>query len=308
MQRKKYFLLPGLLSLGAVTLLSGCSTILLFNPKGPIGESQRFLILAAIGLMAIVVIPVFIMAFWFSLKYRASNTASTYTPKWNYSGKIDLVMWAVPIIIVIFLAYLAWTRTHSLDPYKPIASPHEPITVQAVSLDWKWLFVYPDLNIATVNQLTFPVKVPLSFRLTSATVMTSFFIPQLGSQMYAMGGMQTQLNLMADKPGTYAGHNNQISGFGYANMHFKAKAVSPEEFQAWVAKVRESPEKLDLNRYAQLTKPNDGYYPVTYFSAVKPGLFLYILRTFDPTWGKHSAHMGHSAVTPHTGTVDTEGN
>lgn len=306
MKRVKCLLVVGLFSLGAATFLSGCGTILLFNPKGPVGESEKFLILAAIGLMAIVVIPVFIMTFWFSRKYRAANTASTYMPKWSYSGRIDLVMWAVPILIVIFLAYLAWTRTHALDPYKPIASPHEPITIQAVSLDWKWLFIYPDQNIATVNQLAFPAKVPLSFKLTSATVMTSFFIPQLGSQMYAMGGMQTQLHLLADRPGTYAGHNNQISGLGYANMHFQANAVSPEEFQAWVEKVRQSPEKLDRNRYEQLTKPNDGYYPVTYFSAVEPDLFLHILRTFNPTWGKHSGRLSR-AVARHAGTV-TEGN
>ena len=308
MKRKKYLVLFGLLSLGAVTFLAGCSTILLFNPKGPIGEAEKFLILAAIGLMAIVVIPVFIMAFWFPVKYRASNTASTYTPNWSYSAKIDLVMWAVPIAIVTVLAILAWTRTHSLDPYKPIPSAHKPINIQAVSLDWKWLFIYPDQNIATVNQLMFPVNAPLSFKLTSDTVMTSFFIPQLGSQMYAMGGMQTQLNLLADHPGTYAGHNNQISGIGYANMHFKAQAVSLEDFQAWVQKVRQSPEKLDLQRYKQLTQPNDGYYPVTYFSAVEPDLFLYVLRKYDPNWGKHPSHISRSSTAPHAGTVVTEGN
>jgi cytochrome o ubiquinol oxidase subunit 2 len=308
MKRKKYFVLVGLLSLGAVTFLGGCSTILVFNPKGPIGEAERFLILAAIALMLIVLVPVFIMAFWFPRKYRAANTASTYMPKWDYSGKIDFVMWAIPFAIVMVLATLTWHMTHALDPYKPIPSAEKPINIQAVSLDWKWLFIYPDQNIATVNQLTFPVKVPLSFKLTSATVMTSFFIPQLGSQMYAMGGMQTQLHLLADKLGTYAGHNQQLSGIGYANMYFKAKAVSPEEFHAWVQTVRQSPEKLDLNRYEQLTKPNDGYYPVTYFSAVEPDLFLYILRKFDPNWGKNPGPMSRSSVAPHAGTVVTEGN
>ena len=307
MKSKKHGVMAGLLSLGAATLLGGCSTILLLNPKGPIGESERFLILAAIGLMAIVVIPVFIMAFWFSRRYRAANTTSTYMPKWSYAPKIDLVMWAVPVAIVTVLAILTWNMTHALDPYKPIPSAEKPINIQAVSLDWKWLFIYPDQNIATVNEITFPAKVPLSFKLTSQTVMTSFFIPQLGSQMYAMGGMQTQLNLLADKPGTYAGHNNQISGIGYANMHFKAKAVSPEEFQAWVEKVRQSKELLDLNRYEQLTQPNDGYYPVTYFSAVEPDLFLSILRKFDPTWGKHPGHMGGGAVSPHARPVVAEG-
>jgi cytochrome o ubiquinol oxidase subunit 2 len=306
MKKQKYFVFVGLLSL-AVTLLAGCSTVLLFHPKGPIGESERFLILTAIGLMAIVVVPVFIMAFLFSVKYRSSNTAAKYMPEWSRSRKIDLVMWGVPIAIILVLGTLTWHMTHKLDPYKPISSVHKPVNIQAISLNWKWLFIYPDENIATVNQLTFPANVPLSFRLTSQTVMTSFFIPQLGSQMYAMGGMQTQLNLLADKPGTYAGHNNQISGNGYANMYFKAYAVSPEEFQAWVEKVRQSPEKLDLNRYEQLIKPNDGYYPVTYFSAVKPDLFLYILRTYDPNWGKNPGQMSRSSVAPRVGPVVTEG-
>jgi cytochrome o ubiquinol oxidase subunit 2 len=308
MKRKKPLVLAGLLFLGAVTLLSGCSTILVFNPKGPIGESERFLILTAIALMAIVVIPVFIMTFWFPRKYRASNTTSTYMPKWSYSGKIDLVMWAVPFAIVMVLAVLTWHMTHALDPYKPIPAAEKPLAIQVVSLDWKWLFIYPDQNIATVNQLMFPVKVPLSFKLTSDTVMTSFFIPQLGSQMYAMGGMQTRLHLLADKPGIYAGQNNQISGIGYANMHFKAHAVSQEEFEAWVQKVRQSPEKLDLKRYEQLTKPNTGYYPVTYFSAVKPDLFLDILRKYAPNWKASPGTMSRGSGSAPAGTVVAEGN
>ena len=308
MKRKIYFVLVGVLFLGAVTLLGGCSTILLFDPKGPIGESERFVIITAAALMAIVVIPVFIMAFWFPRKYRADNTASTYMPKWSYSVKIDLVMWGVPIAIVTVLAILAWTRTHALDPYKPIAAAAKPINIEAVSLEWKWLFIYPDQNIATVNQITFPVKVPLSFKLTSNNVMTSFFIPQLGSQIYAMAGMQTRLHLLADRPGTYAGQNQQFSGRGYADMHFKAQAVSLEEFQAWVQKIRQSPEKLDLDRYEQLARPSVGFHPVTYFSAVKPGLFVDILRQFDPTWAEMPGSMSRGAVSTPAGTDVAEGN
>jgi cytochrome o ubiquinol oxidase subunit 2 len=308
MKRENYSVFAGLLSIGAVTFLGGCSTIALFDPKGPIGESERFVIISAIALMLIVVIPVFIMAFWFPLKYRATNTKSTYLPKWSYSAKIDFVMWAVPIAIVTVLAILAWTRTHALDPYKPIPSAARPITIEAISLDWKWLFIYPDQNIATVNQITFPVNVPLSFKLTSDTVMTSFFIPQLGSQIYAMAGMQTRLHLLADQPGTYAGHNQQISGRGYSDMHFKANAVSREEFQAWVQKIRQSPEKLDLDRYEKLAKPSAGYHPVTYFSAVEPDLFVYILRKFDPTWSEHPGHMSGGPVSTHAGTGVSGGN
>jgi cytochrome o ubiquinol oxidase subunit 2 len=295
MKRRKYFFFVGLLSL-CVTFLAGCSTIVLFDPKGPIGDSERFVIIAAAVLMAIVVIPVFIMGFWFPMKYRASNTKSTYSPKWSYSAKIDLAMWGVPIAIVTVLAILAWTRTHALDPYKPIPSAGDPVNIEVVALDWKWLFIYPDYNIATVNQIAFPVNVPVSFKLTSETVMTSFFIPQLGSQIYAMGGMRTRLHLLADKPGIYAGHNQQLSGRGYANMHFQAKAVSRAEFQAWVHNIKQSPENLDLDRYRKLTKPNTGYYPVTYFSAVKPHLFEYILRQFNPNWGKTPGPLSRGSI------------
>jgi len=303
MKRKKYLILAALLSLGAAILLAGCSTIILFNPKGPIGEEQRFVIIAAAVLMAIVVIPVFIMAFWFSVKYRAANTESTYRPKWSHSTKIDLAMWGVPLAIVTVLAILAWTRTHMLDPYKPIPASGDPVHIEAVALDWKWLFIYPDHNIATVNQIKFPVHVPVSFRLTSDTVMTSFFIPQLGSQIYAMAGMQTRLHLLADHPGTFAGQHQQLSGRGYAQMFFKAHAVSPDEFQAWLQKVRQSKEKLDLKRYEKLIQPNEGYYPVTHFSAVEPGLFLYILRKYDPNWGKSSV----MSVSTSAGTGASEG-
>ena len=306
MKNKKHGIIAGLLSLGAATLLGGCSTILLLNPKGPIGDSQRFVIIAAIVLMAIVVIPVFIMNVWFPFKFRASNTKSTYMPKWSYSTPIDITMWAVPIAIVTLLGILAWTRTYSLDPYKPIPSPHQPITIEAVALDWKWLFIYPEQNIAAVNHITFPVKVPVSFKITSDTVMTSFFIPQLGSQIYAMAGMQTRLHLMADRPGTFAGHNQQLSGRGYPNMYFTAEAVSPEEFQAWVQKVRQAPEKLDPARYAALAEPNEGHYPVTYFSAVKPNLFEDILAKFNPKWGEPAGPMSHGAPAPHAGTGAAE--
>jgi len=296
MKKKKCFVFVGLSSLCAVAFLGGCSTILVLDPKGPIGEAERFVIIAAILLMLIVVIPVFIMGIWFPRKYRASNTESTYMPKWSHSGRIELFMWGVPIAIVTALAILAWTSTHSLDPYRPIPSAEKPVNIEAVCLDWKWLFIYPDENIATVNQITFPVNVPVSFKITSDTVMASFFIPQLGSQIYAMAGMLTRLHLLADKPGVYAGHNQQFTGTGYANMHFTANAVSREEFQSWVQKIGQSPEKLDLDRYEKLAKPSDGYHPVTYFSSVKPDLFEHVLRKYNPNLGKSLGHMSRGSV------------
>ena len=264
--------------------------MVLFDPKGPIGDAERFVIIAAFVLMLIVVIPVFVMAFWFPWKYRASNTKATYMPKWSHSGKIELVIWLVPVAIVTALGILVWSTTHRLDPYKPIDAGVKPISIEAVSLDWKWLFIYPDQHIAAVNQLVFPAKVPLSFRITSDTVMTSFFIPQLGSQIYAMAGMQTRLHLMADEPGIYAGQNQQFSGRGYADMNFKAIAVSREQFEAWVQKIRQSPDKLDLARFEELEKPSVGY-PVTYFSSVKPDLFDHIMRKYNKSNGINPGAM-----------------
>jgi len=282
MKIKRYFVFIGLLSLCVAALLGGCSRMLLFDPKGPIGDAERFVIIAAFVLMLIVVIPVFVMVFWFSLKYRASNSKAVYMPKWSYSGKIDLAMWLVPLAIITVLGFLAWGETHHLDPYKPIEPGVKPISIEVVSLDWKWLFIYPDQDIAVVNQLAFPAKVPLSFRITSDTVLTSFFIPQLGSQIYAMAGRQTRLYLMADESGIYAGHNQQFSGRGYADMHFEAIATSREQFEAWVQKARQSPDKLDPDRYEKLEKPSVSY-PVTYFSSVTPGLFDHIIHKYLPT-------------------------
>jgi cytochrome o ubiquinol oxidase subunit 2 len=283
-KKKNFLVSSGLCALYAAAFLGGCSHTLLLDPKGPIGEAERFLIIMAFVLMLIVVIPVFVMVFWFSLRYRASNTKATYTPKWDYSAKLDWVVWLVPIAIVTVLAYLTWTRTFQLDPYKPIESDVKPVRIEVVSLDWKWLFIYPDYNIASVNQLVFPTNVPLSLRLTSDTVMISFFIPQLGSQMYAMAGMQTRLHLMADEPGTYAGQNQEFSGRGYADMHFKAIAVSRKQFETWLRKAKQSPDKLDQARYEKLREPSIGH-PVRCFSRVKPHLF-------DSIVGRYMGWMG----------------
>ncbi len=277
---------------GMLLLQSGCSQMVLFDPKGPVGSTEKFVILAAFGLMLIVVIPVLIMVAWFPWKFRASNTKAKYTPKWNFSATIEAVVWIVPAIIVTFLAMLAWKTTYHLDPYKPIASAAKPLTIEAVALDWKWLFIYPDQNIATVNQVVFPANVPLSFKLTSDTVMTSFFIPQLGSQIYAMTGMQTQLHLLANQPGTYDGQNQQLSGEGYAWMSFKAKAVTPEQFAAWVQKAKQSPKKLDLAGYRELAKPTNGY-PVTLYSTVRPDLFSSIIHQYKTYMTPKTADAGH---------------
>ena len=290
----------GLGVLWATVIMSGCRNVPLLDPKGPIGEAQRILIITTFALMLIVVVPVFILVFWFSRKYRASNTKATYMPKWSYSARIDWVIWLVPVAIVMALAYFTWTGTFRLDPYRPVASEHAPLTIEVVSLDWKWLFIYPEQGIAVVNQLVFPANVPLRFKLTSDSVMTSFFIPQLGSQMYAMAGMQTRLNLMADEPGVYTGHNQEFSGRGYADMHFRAIATTPGEFQAWMMEVRQSPDILDADRFAQLRKPTTGN-PVTFFSSVEPDLFKRILNTYTGWMGRKKNPGRQGAMDHHSG-------
>jgi cytochrome o ubiquinol oxidase subunit 2 len=287
--------------LGAAVLMSGCSELLLLYPKGPVGGAQRLLIIMAFALMLIVVIPVFIMLFWFSRRYRASNTQAPYAPKWHYSTPIEWAIWLVPVGIIIVLGYLTWTSTFQLDPYKPIHSERDPLRIEVVSMDWNWLFIFPDQNIASMNELVFPAGVPLSFRLTSASVMTSFFIPQLGSQMYAMAGMQTRLNLMADETGIYAGQNQEFSGSGYTDMHFKAIATSPERFRAWVDKARQSPVRLDLARYEQLSQPTRGGRKIL-FASVRPNLFEHVVHTYMGWMGDaHGSAHGASGTMEHDG-------
>ena len=191
-------------------------------------------------------------------------------------------MWTVPTVIVIALGVLTWITTHQLDPYKPIASPAKPIRIEAIALNWKWLFIYPDEHIATVNQLVIPTNVPVSFRLTSDTVMASLFIPRLGSQVYAMAGMQTRLHLLASRPGTFNGMNSQFSGAGFPGMHFKVIASSLDDYQAWLRQVRQTGSTLNLKRFKQLAQPS-AHSPVSYFASVQPpDLFDRVMRKFTP--------------------------
>ena len=285
----------------AALCFQACSNLLILDPKGPIGEAERSVILVAIALMLLVVIPVFIMAFWFSWRYRVSNTEAVYTPKWHSSRAIHLAVWSFPIAIVTALAVLGWLQTHRVNPYKPLLPSVNPVRIQAVSMDWKWLFIYPDHHIATVNQIVFPVKVPLSFRLTSDSVMCSFFIPQLGSQIYAMPGKQTRLHLLASEPGVFRGQNQQFSGRGFATMHFEAKAVSRDDFEAWVRKASRSPFKLDWARFEELRKPSVRH-PVTLFSWVEPELFMDIIRQYRPGTSSRATYEG-PGIEPEKGGV-----
>ncbi|MCP4384934.1 MAG: ubiquinol oxidase subunit II [Hyphomicrobiales bacterium] len=266
---------------GPLIALAGCTfeNAPILDPKGPVGEWERDILFRAFGIMMIVVIPVFVMTAWFAWRYRSTNTKARYDPDWM-SNKVDAVTWIVPALIVTALAIHVWIFTHALDPYKPLESDNEPIEVQVIAQDWKWLFIYPEQGVASVNQLAFPSNVPLSLKITSDTVMNSFFVPALGSQIYAMAGMQTQLNLLADEPGTFVGRNMQYSGDGFADQHFEAIAMPRADFDAWVATVKGSAAKLSDEAYEELAKPSSAH-PVIHYSAVSEGLFDRIVLKYD---------------------------
>jgi len=277
--------------LAALVLLgSACQGVPLLDPQGPIGDQTKNLILISVGLGFLVVIPVIIMTVWFAVRYRESNSKATYKPHWEGSLKVEAFIWLIPLAIIVVLSYLTWVKTVDLDPYKPISSTEHPLRVQVVSLDWNWLFIYPDQNIAVVNKLVIPAGTPVSFDLTSATVMTSFFIPDLGSQMYAMAGMETHLNLMAHGPGTFTGRNMEFSGPGYSAMNFPAVSVPADQFTDWVAKAKEGTSVLSSEQFQQLDKPQKNY-PVTIYSSVEPNLFGQIIGQFMKTRGGHSMEM-----------------
>ncbi|HEY2024009.1 ubiquinol oxidase subunit II [Paraburkholderia sp.] len=268
------------LSASLMLLLSGCSHLDVLNPKGSVGVAERDLIATSTWAMLIVVIPVIAMTLFFAWRYRASNRNAEYRPGWTHSTAVEIAVWTIPALIVLFLAVLTWRTTHELDPYRPLESQVKPINVEVVALDWKWLFIYPDLGIASVNQLAIPVGTPVNFRITSDTVMNSFFIPQLGGQIYAMAGMQTRLHLIADHAGDYAGLAANFSGKGFSDMKFRTLATSPADFNAWVAKVRASSDRLDMDRYHAVSEPSEKD-PVRYFSTVDPKLFNNIIARYN---------------------------
>ncbi len=208
------------------------------DPQGLIGAAERTILLNATAIMLAVVLPVIVLTLAFAWWFRAGNTKAKHLPDWSYSGHIELVVWSIPALVVLFLGGICWIGSHELDPRQPIASKAQPIDIDVVSLDWKWLFLYPKEGVASVNRLVVPAGAPIRFRLTSATVMNSFFVPQLGSQIYTMYGMTTRLNLVADNPGTYPGLSAQFSGSGFSDMRFDVEAVSPDRFSAWIGETR----------------------------------------------------------------------
>ncbi len=256
----------------SIFFLSGCSGVVILDPRGYVGLNEKFLIIIAAALMLLVVLPSIIMTLLFSWRYRQSNKKAKYAPEWSSSKILEWAIWIVPGIIIVILSGLVWRASHRLDPFRALKASEPPLVIQVISMDWKWLFIYPEQNIASVNKIVFPVDVPIHFFLTSATVMNSFFIPQLGSQIMTMPRMQTQLHLIANAPGVYAGISSNFSGFGFTGMTFDAIATSRAEFRNWVESVQHAGRKMDQNNYRELAKPSVNN-PVEYFSSVQPDLF-----------------------------------
>jgi cytochrome o ubiquinol oxidase subunit II len=269
------------LLLSAPVLLAGCGWAVL-EPAGPVSDQERTILFDSLAIMLAIVIPVIVATIWAAWWYRPSNPRAHRMPDFTYSGRLEIVIWSIPTLVVIFLGGIAWIGSHDLDPAKPLPEREPPLEVQVVSLDWKWLFIYPVQGIASVNRLVVPVGVPLRLRLTSATVWNVFWVPQLGSMLYCMNGMAGTLWLQADRPGVYYGESAMISGDGFASMHFDTHAVVPAQFDAWVRTARIAGPALDVNSYGELQRPTMSVSPYTY-RAVQPGLFeAVVLQRIPP--------------------------
>lgn len=261
-------------ALGAAALavsLAGCSGGVM-EPVGPVGADDSQILMDALLIMLAIVIPTILVAFWMAWKYRASNTKAEYLPYWSYSGRIEAVVWAIPILTIMFIGGVIWIGSYRLDPFKPLPSKTPPVEVQVVALDWKWLFIYPQQGVASVNQLVIPVGQPVHFSITASSVFNVFFIPRLGSMIYAMPGMTSQLNLQADKPAVLFGQSSHFSGDGFADMQFQVKSVPPAAFAAWAQSVRGAGPTLDQPAYIQLARQSQHVTPFTY-RAVDPQIF-----------------------------------
>lgn len=266
--------------LAALPLLGACKFEVL-HPAGDVARQQGDLVMISTGLMLLIIIPVMALTVFFAWKYRESNKEADYQPDWDHSTALELVIWAAPLLIIICLGALTWVGTHLLDPYRPLArtAPGEPVKagveplqVEVVALDWKWLFIYPQYGIATVNELAAPVGRPISFRISSSSVMNSFYVPALAGQIYAMPSMETKLHAVFNKEGVYRGFSANYSGAGFSKMRFDAKSLSDAGFDAWVKQAQAAGGSLDRAAYLKLEQPSEGV-PVTRFASVEAGLF-----------------------------------
>jgi cytochrome o ubiquinol oxidase subunit 2 len=255
----------------AAVLMASCNEGVL-DPQGPVGRAERVILYDATAIMLAVVIPVIVFTLVFVWWFRARNARARYRPEWEYSGRIEMIIWSIPALIILFLGGIAWTGSHDLDPPRPLAESTAPLDIEVISLDWRWLFIYPREGIASLNRLVVPAGVPLRFRLTSTTVMNSFFVPQLGSQIYTMPNMVTRLNLQADHPGTFEGLSAQFSGDGFSDMRFDLVSTEADAFKQWVNTAKTQGGVLDASAFEELVKPAKADGTKTY-AQVSEGLF-----------------------------------
>jgi cytochrome o ubiquinol oxidase subunit II len=255
----------------AAVLMASCNEGVL-DPQGPVGRAERVILYDATAIMLAVVIPVIVFTLVFVWWFRARNARARYRPEWEYSGRIEMIIWSIPALIILFLGGIAWTGSHDLDPPRPLAESTAPLDIEVISLDWRWLFIYPHEGIASLNRLVVPAGVPLRFRLTSTTVMNSFFVPQLGSQIYTMPNMVTRLNLQADHPGTFEGLSAQFSGDGFSDMRFDLVSTEANAFKQWVNTAKTQGGVLDASAFEELVKPAKADGTKTY-AQVSEGLF-----------------------------------
>jgi cytochrome o ubiquinol oxidase subunit 2 len=299
--------LRSLLPLAALPLLGGCNLVVL-NPAGDVARQQADVVLISTGLMLLIIIPVMALTVWFAWKYRASNEKATYKPDWDHSTALELVIWSGPLLIVIALGALTWISTHLLDPYrpigqisagKPVPEDQKPLEIQVVSLDWKWLFIYPEQGIATVNRLVVPVDRQVRFRLSSSSVMNTFYVPAMAGMIYTMPGMETKLHAVLNKPGTFEGMSAHYSGAGFSYMNFKTTSTDAAGFDKFVAGVRAMPNRLNTRRYLELEKPSEKVPPMG-FGGVEQGLFTRIVQMCvqpgTPCMTESMGHGGHGSA------------
>lgn len=265
--------------IAGVFLLAHGSTVGLLNPQGIIALKERHVIVTTVLLMLLIVVPVFVLAFTFAWRYRASNTGARYLPNWEHNRFEEFVWWGVPMIIIAVLAVITWTSSHQLDPYRRIESTTQPLTIQVVSLNWKWLFIYPAQGIATVNYVALPEQTPIEFQLTSAAMMNALWIPQLGGQEMTMPGMITQLHLMAASTGTYTGLSSNFSGMGFSGMHFPVQSMTQDSFNQWVNTIKQATSSLDKTTYQALASPSENN-PPTFYRLGDASLYTSIVMQF----------------------------
>ena len=306
-KRKKRFITPfrvvmasllvTALVLFGFSLLMNDTNIAVLNPQGLIAAQQRDLIVITVALSVVVVVPVFILLGVFAWKYRESNTNATYRPDEDGSRLLETLWWGIPIVIIVILSVITWITTHQLDPYKPLESNVKPLKVQVVALQWKWLFIYPEQRVASLNELRIPTHTPIEFEITADGPMSAMWIPNLGSQTYAMTGMTAQLRLQADRPGQYRGSNSNISGEGYADMNFMTIATSREAFDEWVdaTEMDEKHRHLDVSSYKKLAQPSRKD-PVTYYHLHEPELYTNLVNTYMHGGELQSGYHGHRGI------------